>query len=73
MVPSRRRIGEHIVGLQIFVQVAPEAVGVPRAEVVINPAYREVHPGELSCGRVRLLTVDADVADAPVQHVLVLR
>ncbi len=58
------RVGEDVVGLQVLVQVAVEAVGVLGAEVGFDAANGEVHRGEPPGRRVGLLAVDADVADA---------
>ena len=55
------RIGQDIVGLEIGVQVAVEAVGMFLAEVVLDLPYRQVHLGQPPGGVVGLLTEDADV------------
>jgi len=56
------RVGEDVVGLEVFVQVAMETVGVFVAEIGFDAADGEVHLGQLPRGRVALLTEDADVA-----------
>ncbi len=43
-------------------QVPVEAVGVLRAEVVINPSDGQIHLGQLPGGRVGFLAVDAYIA-----------
>ena len=57
-----RRVGEDVVGLEVRVQVAVEAVGVFLAEVAVDAANGEVHLGQPPGRVVRLLAVDADVA-----------
>jgi hypothetical protein len=56
------RVGEHVVGAQVGMQVAAEAVGVLGTEVGLDAAQREVHHGEAAGSGVALLAVDADVA-----------
>ena len=58
-----RRIGQDVVGLEVRVQVAVEAVGVLRPEVAVDAADGQVHLGQPPGGVVGLLAVDADVAD----------
>ena len=41
------RIGQHVVGFEVGVQVAVEAVGVLRPQVPVDAADRQVHPREL--------------------------
>lgn len=55
-----RRVGHDEVGLEVFVQVRVEAVGLLGAEVGINAADGEVHLGEAPGGEVGLLAVDGD-------------
>lgn len=56
-----RRVGEDEVGLQIFVQIVVEGVGVLLAEVSLDAPKGQVHVGELPGRRVGLLAVDGDV------------
>jgi hypothetical protein len=58
-----RRVGEHVVGLEVLVAVGVEGVAVH--DVGVDAADREVQLREPPGGVVRLLAVDADVADAP--------
>ncbi len=58
------RIGEDEVGLEVFMQVAAEGVGLLRAEVGLDAANGEVHDGQAAGGGVAFLAVDGDVADA---------
>lgn len=60
-----RRIGQHVIGLEVFVQVAAERVGVFGAEVAFDAANGQVHHRQPPRRRVGLLTVDRDVADPP--------
>src|SRR4051794_11779754 len=60
------RVGEYIVGAEVFVEVAVEGVCVLRAEVGINASDGEVHPGEAPGSGVGLLAVHADIADASI-------
>src|SRR5690606_33935543 len=48
---------------QVAVQILPEAVGVARAEVVVDAPDGEVHLGELPGGRVALLPVDGNLIE----------
>ena len=52
------RVGQDVVGLQVGVQVAVEAVGVLRAQVAVDAADGQVHLGQPPGGVVRLLAVD---------------
>ena len=56
------RIGEDGVGLQILVQIVVEAVGLVGAEVGVDAADGEVHPGQLPGGGGGLLAIDGDIA-----------
>ena len=51
-------IGQDVVGLEVRVQVAVEAVGVFRAEVAVDAADGQVHLGQPPGGGVGLLAVD---------------
>ena len=55
------RIGEDVIGLEVRVQVAVEAVGVFLAEVVLDLPDGEVHLGQPPGGVVGFLAEDADV------------
>ena len=57
------RVGQDVVGLEVRVQVAVEAVGVLLAEVGVDAADGEVHLRQPPGGVVGFLAVDADVAD----------
>ena len=57
------RIGEHEVGAQIGMEIAPECVGLLFAEICFDAADGEVHHGEAARGGVAFLTVDADIAE----------
>ena len=56
-----RRIGEHVVGLEVGVTVVVEGVAV--RDLGVDAADGEVHLGQAPGGVVRLLAVDRDVAD----------
>ena len=58
-----RRVGEDVVGLEVGVAVVVERVAV--GDLGVDPADGEVHLGQAPGRVVRLLAVDADVADAP--------
>ena len=58
-----RRIGHHVVGSQVRVQVFGETVGWLFAKVKVDPADGHVHRGQSPCGGVRFLSVNGDVAD----------
>ena len=45
----KRRIGEDVVCLQVFVDILPEAVRMMRADVAINSSDGEVHLAEPPC------------------------
>ena len=60
-----RRIGEDVVGLEVRVQVAQEAVGGLRAEVGLDAADGEVHVRQPPGGGVGLLAEDRDVGGLP--------
>ncbi len=57
-----RRVGQHVVGAQIRVQIAAEGVGVFGAKVGLYAADGEVHHREAAGGGVAFLAVDGDVA-----------
>ena len=74
-VPVRiveRRIGRHVIGLAVFVQVAAERVGVFGAEVAFDAAKGRVHHCQPPRRRVGLLLVGCNVANPAVYDVLVL-
>ncbi len=56
-----RRVGEHIVGLEVGVRVVVEGVAV--TDLCVDAADGEVHLGQPPGGVVRLLAVDGDVAE----------
>ena len=58
------RVGEDVVGAQVGVEVAVEAVGVFGAEVAVDAAQGEVHASEAPGGGVTLLAEDLEVAVA---------
>ena len=58
-----RRVGEDVVGLEVGVAVVVEGVAV--GDLGVDAADGEVHLGQAPGRVVRLLAVDADVADAP--------
>ena len=57
------RVGQHIVGAEVGMEVSAEGVGMLGAEVGLDAAQGEVHHGEAAGGGVALLAVDADVAE----------
>ena len=57
------RVGDHIVGAQIGMQVVPKSVGVFAAKVGLDAAQCEVHHGEAARGRIAFLPVNTDVAE----------
>ena len=57
-----RRIGDHIIGPQIGMQIAAEGVGMLGAKVGLDAADRQVHHRQPARGGVALLAVDRDVA-----------
>ena len=58
---SARRIGEDVVGLEVGVQVAQEAVGGLRAKVGFDAADGEVHMRQPPGGGIGLLAEDRNV------------
>ena len=38
-----RRVGQHVVGPKVFVEVAPEGIGVFRAEIALDSPDGEIH------------------------------
>ena len=60
-----RRVGENEIGLEVGMQIRPEAIGVARAEIGVNAANGEVHPRQFPGGVVGFLPVNRDVAHAP--------
>ena len=61
-----RRVGEHEIGLEVGMQIRPEAVGVAQAEIGVNAANGDVHPHQFPGGVVGFLPVNRNVTDAPV-------
>ena len=57
-----RRIGQDVVGLEVFVQVAMEAVGGFEAEIAFDAANGEVHSRQPPRRGIAFLPEDADVA-----------
>ena len=60
-----RRIGEDVVGFEVGVKIAQEAVGGLRAEVGLNAADGKVHVRQPPGGRIGLLSKDRDVGLLP--------
>ena len=60
-----RKIGQYIIGLEVFVQVAMERVGWFGTKIPLNATDGEIHPGQTPGGRIALLPKNADVADTP--------
>ena len=60
-----RRVGQNELGLEVFVEIAPEGVGLLGTEVGLNAANGQIHYGQASGGGIALLAVNGNVADAP--------
>src|ERR1017187_8515901 len=60
-----RRVGENEIGLEVGMQIRPEAVGVAWAEIGLNAANGEVHPRQFPSVVVRFLSINGDVAMLP--------
>src|SRR5438132_1181619 len=58
---KQRRIGEHVIRLEIRMPVVVKRVAV--GDLSVDAAYREIHLRQTPRGVVRLLTVDGNVAD----------
>ncbi len=56
------RIGQDVIGLEVFVQVALEAVGGFEAEIAFDAADGEVHSRQPPRRGIAFLSEDADVA-----------
>ena len=46
-------------------QIAMETIGILRAQVIVNPANRQIHFGKSPCRMIRFLPVHGNIADTP--------